>query len=153
MVLYTCRVNFHFFLKHLTGILTLKMKLLLALIVCFIPVGLAQVENIAWNCTGSPNACENFCFATYCRNVPNLYQRHKKGKSEVRRRRTLSGAAYQPCTSIHRNTYWCRRYGYCKPNPPKDIQCDEWPKASLVQGGAGAWLRCMDGWDNNCMIP
>ena len=105
-------------------------------------------ELVTWSCKNSPMACENFCYATTCRGVPNEYQKHNRGPGASDENRRASGAKFNPCNDARRNTYWCQQYGKCHVPPIPDMQADEWPAARLVQGGVGAWLRCINKRDN-----
>lgn len=105
-------------------------------------------ELVTWKCTNSPMACENFCYATNCRGVRNEYQKHNRGKAESEAKRAASGVSRNPCNDLRRKTYWCQQYGKCHDPPIANVQADEWPAARLEQGGTGAWLRCIDGRDN-----
>ncbi|KAL6721394.1 hypothetical protein ACLMJK_000497 [Lecanora helva] len=102
----------------------------------------AQDPIFQWDCTNSPESCQNYCFAAFCGGKPGPYTRAIGDRANNRR---LSGVTPNtPCTQ--RRTTWANdaenRYGVGR------IDCDEWPPFSVEQGGTGAFLRCVDLSDN-----
>lgn len=121
--------------------------LFLFLLLLFSTQTIAQDQPITFNCTDTPNACENFCYVTNCRGLANSYTKIPAGASTTVNRlasgvkRTRGRPA--PCRdpAIPWATAALAEYG-----PPLDT--DEWPPAIATQGGTGASLRCMPSGDN-----
>lgn len=92
--------------------------------------------NFDWNCQNSLGPCNNACFRVNCRGSP-LPLTYDSNTANRDPRRTRSGCNKTPCT----NTGY-KKYGN---------SCDEFPFASVTQGGTGATLRCVDSTENSSM--
>lgn len=97
---------------------------------------LAMARNFDWNCMNSLGPCNNACYRVNCKNTPLPFN-YDKDMSHRPNRRTRSGCARQPCTHTHYKSF--------------GNSCDEFPFASVTQGGDGATLRCVDSSENNSM--
>jgi Deoxyribonuclease NucA/NucB len=93
-----------------------------------------------WDCTKSIKTCNNACYAIHCRGAHSTltYDSDKKADDD---RRKLSGCDANPCnTKPTKDTYG--KFGGT---------CDEFPFASVKEGGKDATLRCVPGPDNSSM--
>ena len=92
--------------------------------------------NFDWNCQNSLGPCNNACFRVNCRGspLPFTYDSNTANRDP---RRTRSGCNKTPCTKTG-----YKKYGN---------SCDEFPFASVTQGGTGATLRCVDSTENSSM--
>lgn len=92
--------------------------------------------NFDWNCQNSLAPCNNACFRVNCRGTPLPFN-YDSDMSHRGPRRTRSGCNRTPCSNTNYG-----RFGN---------SCDEFPFASVTQGGTGATLRCVDGSENSSM--
>lgn len=90
--------------------------------------------NFDWNCQNSLAPCNNACFRVNCRGTPLPFN-YDSDMSHRGPRRTRSGCNRTPCSNTNYG-----RFGN---------SCDEFPFASVTQGGTGATLRCVDGSENS----
>lgn len=97
---------------------------------------LVAAANFDWNCENSLGPCNNACFRVNCKGDPLPFT-YDSDKSHRNPRRTKSGCNRTPCTHTK-----YKKYGN---------SCDEFPFASVTQGGTGATLRCVDGSENSSM--
>ncbi|KAI5815766.1 deoxyribonuclease NucA/NucB-domain-containing protein [Pyronema omphalodes] len=99
-------------------------------------VSLSVVEalNFDWDCTRSLGACNNACFAINCRGKPSklTYDANKNARGP---RRTRSGCSRTPCSKTKYKA--------------SGNSCDEYPFASVKEGGSGAILRCVRASENS----
>ncbi|CCX12486.1 deoxyribonuclease NucA/NucB-domain-containing protein [Pyronema domesticum] len=99
-------------------------------------VSLTVVEalNFDWDCTRSLGTCNNACFAVNCKRKPSklTYDANKSARGP---RRTRSGCNRTPCS----NTKY----------KASGNSCDEFPFASVKEGGSGAILRCVKSSENS----
>lgn len=91
-----------------------------------------------WDCTNSLGPCNNACFRVNCLGTPLPFT-YDSNLANRRPRRTASGCNRTPCTNT--------RYGRF------GNSCDEFPFASVREGGAGATLRCVDSTENSSKVP
>ncbi|GAB7351693.1 hypothetical protein MBLNU459_g2288t1 [Dothideomycetes sp. NU459] len=100
---------------------------------------LASLSNAAtfnWDCTNSLGTCQNYCFTARCRGASEQLT-YDANKTHRDPRRTLSGCNRTPCSN---DDLSYAAFGN---------SCDEFPFASVTQGGSGARLRCVDGSENS----
>lgn len=95
----------------------------------------AQV-NFDWDCTLSLSTCNNACYAIYHNKAKDTLT-FDSDKTVRAGRRVASGCSRNPCNNA------ALSYGRWGKS------CDEFPFASVKEGGAGAILRCVDGPDNS----
>ena len=90
-----------------------------------------------WDCTNSIDTCNNACFAINCKGAAATltYDSKKENRGP---RRDASGCNARPCMT--NDDYG--QYG---------DSCDEYPFASVKEGGKDAILRCVDISDNASM--
>ncbi|MCJ1470175.1 hypothetical protein MMC07_008820 [Pseudocyphellaria aurata] len=111
-----------------------------AFIKMIFPISLLALSSVVaaatfdWNCENSLGPCNNACFRVNCKGTPLPFN-YDSDMSHRGPRRTKSGCNKTPCT----NTKY-KKYGN---------SCDEFPFASVKQGGDGATLRCVDGSENS----
>ncbi|MCJ1467188.1 hypothetical protein MMC07_005811 [Pseudocyphellaria aurata] len=108
------------------------MKLIFSLLALSSVVAAARLFE--WNCRNSLGTCNNACFAVNCKGAPSTLT-YDKNTAPRSGRRTASGCKRTPCSNTRYG-----RFGH---------SCDEFPYASVKQGGKGAILRCVDGTDNS----
>ncbi|RAH42516.1 uncharacterized protein BO95DRAFT_455762 [Aspergillus brunneoviolaceus CBS 621.78] len=89
----------------------------------------AQI-NYSQNCANSIGTCQNACWAVLCTRATRMLTYDSNRANQAPRRRA-SGCSRNPCNN---NNLPYRRFGN---------SCDEYPFASVRQGGAGAKLRCV----------
>ncbi|KAM7211097.1 Deoxyribonuclease NucA/NucB domain containing protein [Rhypophila decipiens] len=96
----------------------------------------AASYNFEWDCTKSLGTCNNACFAIYTKKYKDTltYDSDVKIRDQ---RRIQSGCSRNPCNDA--------KLSYGKFGK----SCDEFPFASTKEGGAGAYLRCVDGPENS----
>lgn len=114
-------------------------KVFVKMILSFSLLALSSVVaavNFDWNCQNSLGPCNNACFRVNCRGTPLPFN-YDSNLANRGPRRTRSGCNRTPCS----NTNY-RRFGN---------SCDEFPFASVTQGGTGATLRCVDSTENSSM--
>lgn len=114
-------------------------KVFVKMILSFSLLALSSVVtavNFDWNCQNSLGPCNNACFRVNCRGTPLPFN-YDSNVANRGPRRTRSGCNRTPCT----NTGY-GRFGN---------SCDEFPFASVTQGGTGATLRCVDSTENSSM--
>lgn len=92
--------------------------------------------NFDWNCQNSLGPCNNACFRVNCRGTPLPFN-YDSNMANRGPRRTRSGCNRTPCSNTNYG-----RFGN---------SCDEFPFASVTQGGTGATLRCVDSTENSSM--
>lgn len=93
--------------------------------------------NFDWNCQNSLAPCNNACFRVNCRGNPLPFN-YDSNAANRGPRRTRSGCNRTPCSNTNYG-----RFGN---------SCDEFPFASVTQGGTGATLRCVDSTENSSMF-
>ena len=105
-------------------------------------VGIQAVpNNWEWDCTNSPEACNNACYAVRCRGFSGLLTYDSDAKNEAKRRTNAGCKSSSPCAANSTLSY--NSYG---------DSCHEYPFASSEQGGSGAFLRCVDQKENDCEL-
>ena len=121
-------------------------QIIFTLLSAFVLSVTSQAAVFHWDCTKSPEACQNYCFAAFCRNKGGPYTYSRAGNADRRRESGVAGAS--PCSQARRGgaLRWGGDAGNRWPNAL--IECDEWPPASTTQGGAGSMLRCIPKSDN-----
>lgn len=112
-----------------------------------LPLQITAQTPVTFNCTDTPNACENFCYVTNCGGLANSYTKVAPGfDTNVNRKASgvIRGSRPRPCkdTTLQWATAAQAEYGTTM------LDTDEWPPASATQGGFGASLRCMPSGDN-----
>ena len=106
-------------------------------VVCF-----AQ-KHFNLKCTNCPKSCNNDCYAVYkARKEFVLYYPGPKTATQTRQTRRDSG-----CTQTSNGNSACGANGIAKYKPGGGT-CDEYPYASVSQGGTEAVLRYVPGADN-----
>lgn len=100
--------------------------------------GLCEGQTFNWDCTNSLGTCQNYCFAARCRGQAGQEFTYDADEANRDPRRTASGCNETPCSNSDL-TY--SEFGN---------SCDEFPFASVTQGGSGARLRCVDSTENSC---
>ncbi|PYI33527.1 hypothetical protein BP00DRAFT_469914 [Aspergillus indologenus CBS 114.80] len=108
------------------------MKLPSAFSLLFVLVVMEVVAQINYsqNCANSIGTCQNACWAVLCNRVTRMVTYDSNRANQAPRRRA-SGCSRNPCNN---NNLPYRRFGN---------SCDEYPFASVREGGAGAKLRCV----------
>ena len=94
----------------------------------------SMAKTFVWDCSRSVGTCNNACYAVNHGLAPGSLT-YDADRSKRRGRRTASGCNRRPCT----NTRY-RRFGR---------SCDEYPFASVNEGGSGAILRCVKPTENS----
>ncbi|KDR82270.1 hypothetical protein GALMADRAFT_152967 [Galerina marginata CBS 339.88] len=98
--------------------------------------------NYELDCNAYPNVCENQCYYVYC----------KQGAWAIHVERTPASRRDSECAGYNR----CSHGRACGSppggwlvNPNADWSCDEQPKSSTSEGGAGSATRCMPKGENS----
>lgn len=104
----------------------------------------ALAVTFTWDCTNSQGPCNNWCYASTWGPSNWGELTYDSNKANRNPRRTASGCNSNPCNSFP----WNVIYGWWGDS------CDEFPFASVTQGGKGAYLRCVaaseeDGYENS----
>ena len=97
------------------------------------PTVLAQTFD--WNCTNSLGTCNNACYWTNCKQTGVVTLTYDPDNADTQR--TNSGCSQNPCNDDD------------IPYSQFGDSCDEFPFASVEEGGTGASLRCVDQSDQN----
>jgi hypothetical protein len=108
----------------------------LSLLASVLAIVSVHAIDFNWDCTNSLNTCNNACYAVNCRGKPGLLT-YDADESARGPRRTASGCNRTPCSNA--NLPWSSFGG----------SCDEYPFASVEEGGAGAILRCVEPGENS----
>ncbi|KAI1111687.1 deoxyribonuclease NucA/NucB-domain-containing protein [Nemania sp. NC0429] len=90
--------------------------------------------NFEWDCTNSLGPCNNACYAVNHGLAPGTLT-YDSDANNRGPRRTASGCNRTPCSNTG--------YG------ATGNSCDEFPFASVQEGGNGAILRCVDSTENS----
>lgn len=114
------------------------------------PVNASVLPTYEIDCTEHPDICQNWCYYVFCK------QKGVDGSSpawtvtvdrNAHNRRKGECGIYKPspnkCSTVSNrgNSPW-------PANPASDLDCDEQPKSSNREGGAGAATRCIDSTQN-----
>jgi hypothetical protein len=92
-----------------------------------------QFYMLNLDCSNYPGPCNNDCYAAYVANKPlTLNYNGPDGQSDARRR-AAGCVSPSPCTN-----------GRMATPSAEETSCDEYPYASVVEGGSGAILRCTE---------
>ncbi|KAJ0415143.1 deoxyribonuclease NucA/NucB-domain-containing protein [Aspergillus carlsbadensis] len=102
----------------------------LILLLFAVPV-YSNIPNFAWDCANTPFACINYCYAVQCGEARNVQTRAPNDRTQHRINRVRSGSEASPCQSLD---FLKLKGGF---------SCDEFPFASSLEGGYGAYLRCI----------
>lgn len=87
------------------------------------------------DCTNIQTPCTNDCYAVYVGHRTQRLTWPGEGRS---------------LSDVHRSAAGCKQGVCCGANPKMDppdqtqVSCDEYPFASMTQGGQGASLRCVN---------
>ena len=97
--------------------------------------GVLSQAAFDWDCTNSLGTCNNACYAIVCNNYPStlIYDADPTNRDP---RRTASGCNQNPCNSAISYASF-------------GTSCDEFPFASVQEGGTSAILRCVDPTENS----
>ncbi|KDR69173.1 hypothetical protein GALMADRAFT_215202 [Galerina marginata CBS 339.88] len=94
------------------------------------------------DCNVRPNVCENQCYYVFC----------KSGNWDITVERTPSNRHDSECAGYNRCSHGRKSgppTGGWAINPNSGWSCDEQPKSSTKEGGAGSATRCMPAGENS----
>lgn len=89
-----------------------------------------------WDCINFIDTCNNACFAIHCKGAAATLT-YDSDKENGGPRRDASGCNARPCMTINYDQY--------------GDSCNEYPFASVKEGGKDVILRCVDMSDNASM--
>lgn len=99
------------------------------------------VQIFLLDCSECPLSCNNDCYATFVAGAPAILDYDQPDTATTKSRRKASGCTQSNGLSV------CGDNGQ-DPYKNDGDECDEYPYASVSQGGTGAILRCVPGADN-----
>ncbi|KAI0508966.1 deoxyribonuclease NucA/NucB-domain-containing protein [Xylaria bambusicola] len=100
----------------------------------FATITAVTAVSFEWDCTNSLGTCNNACFAVNHGLAPGVLT-YDSNTNNRNPRRTASGCNRTPCSNTGYSQY--------------GNSCDEFPFASVQEGGANAILRCVDSTENS----
>jgi len=106
-------------------------------LIALVPFALGQQYMLNLDCSEYPGPCNNDCYAIYVANKPRILNYNGPDGQSAARRRAAGCVSPTPC----------RNGKMATPGPDEDT-CDEYPYASVVEGGSGALLRCTESGEN-----
>ncbi|KAJ8473387.1 hypothetical protein ONZ45_g16317 [Pleurotus djamor] len=109
-------------------------------------VAIADLNTYEIDCTVFPNVCQNWCFYRYCKTTGG-----KTGDNRyiVTVNSTASLRGESECRGKNRCSTRTGLRDKWDPNPTAGQSCDEQPKNTNNEGGAGAATRCMPAGENS----
>lgn len=84
--------------------------------------------NFGWNCQNTPQACQNACYAVRC-GSPSITFLTRGDPEDTDDQRKRAGCSGSPCSIL--------------PWAGAGTSCDEYPFASVEEGGWEAYQRCI----------
>ncbi|EYE93635.1 uncharacterized protein EURHEDRAFT_516582 [Aspergillus ruber CBS 135680] len=98
----------------------------------FFLVSSVTAANFAWDCTKSLGTCQNYCYAAKCGRMGRRRFTYDSNANARPGRRKASGCKRNPCND---KKLKFGKFGN---------SCDEFPFASVKEGGRNAHLRCVN---------
>lgn len=106
--------------RHLHSLLPLVLS-------CVAPV--VHGMNFGWNCQNTPEACKNACYAVRCGTTQQITFLTRGDSDDSDNQRKRAGCGGSPCGVL--------------PWASAGSSCDEYPFASVEEGGWNAYQRCI----------
>lgn len=103
----------------------------------FVFISSVTAVSFSWNCGKSLGTCQNYCYAATCGRMRNKKFTYDSNAKVRDARRKASGCSKNPCNN--------KKLPFGK----HGNSCDEFPFASVKEGGKGAHLRCVRKGENS----
>lgn len=113
---------------------------LFSLVSFLILIAGATAATFSWDCTKSLGTCQNYCYAATCGRMGRRRFTYDSNMKVRDNRRKASGCSKNPCNKSNQSF---AKFGN---------SCDEFPFASVKEGGRGAHLRCVKKGENSSRV-